>query len=153
MITAQVESLTECLDSEIKPLLMLHWNKLALNKDKVPLDPQYETYLIRDARDEVLFISLRDKGKMIGYWVAFIAPGLHYKTCLTHTMDIWNVLPEYEMTMAPLILFRAVEREIKRRGVNRSFIGEKLHRPSGRLFKAFGYEPVETYYSKWIQND
>lgn len=149
MITAQVESLTDCLE-EIKPLLPIHWRKLALNQEEVPLDPQFEIYLQRDARGEVMFVSLRDAGRMVGYWVAFIAPGLHYKTCLTHTMDIWNMLPEYETGHSALVLFRAVEKEIKRRGVNRSFIGEKLHKPSGRLFKAFGYEPVETYYSKWI---
>lgn len=149
MITAQVEHLTECLE-EMKPLFMLHWHKLALNKDKVPLDPQYQVYLQKDARGEVMFISLRDTGRLVGYWVGFITPGLHYQTCLTHMMDIWNMLPEYESGHTALILMRAVEKELKRRGVNRSFIGEKLHRPTGRLFKAFGYEPVETYYSKWI---
>jgi hypothetical protein len=150
MLTAQVENLTACLESEIKPLLMIHWEKLALNKDRVPLDPQYRIYLERDARGEVLFVSLRDAGKMVGYWVGFIAPGLHYQTCLTHTLDIWNLLPDYENGAAALVLMRAVEKEIKRRGVNRSFIGEKLHKPTGRLFKAFGYEAVETYYTKWI---
>ncbi len=46
----------------------------------------------------------------------------------------------------------AVEREYRRRGVNRSFVGEKLHRPCGRLYKAFGYEAIETHYSKWWGN-
>lgn len=151
MITAQVESLTGCLE-EIKPLLPIHWEKLALNKDVVPLDPRYDIYLDRDSRGEALLITLRDAGKVVGYWVGFIAPNLHYNTCLTHTLDIWNLLPGYEDGRAALILMRAVEKEIKRRGVNRSFVGEKLHKPTGRLFTAFGYEPVETYYSKWIGN-
>jgi hypothetical protein len=149
MLTAQVESLTTGAD-EILPLLSIHYRKLALNQDKVPLDPQYDIYLERDSRGEITYITLRDNGKLVGYWIAFIAPGLHYKTCLTATMDIWNVLKEYEGGVAPLILMRAVEREYKRRGVNRSYVGEKLHKPSGRLFTAFGYHPVETYYSKWI---
>lgn len=149
MITAQVESFTERLD-ELKPLLPVHWEKLALDKDRVPLDPQYGIYIEREARGELLFITLRDAGRMVGYWIAFIAPGLHYRTCLTATMDIWNVLPEYENGVAAMILIRAVEKEYGRRGVKRSFVGEKLHRPCGRLFKAFGYEPVETHYSKMI---
>jgi hypothetical protein len=151
MLTATVENLTQAfLSKEILPLLPTHWDKLALNKDKVPLDPNYDIYLQRDARGEALYIALRDKGQLVGYWIAFIAPGLHYKTCLTAMMDIWNLLPGYENGRAALILMRAVQREYERRGVNRSFIGEKLHKPTGRLFKAFGYEPVETYYSKWI---
>lgn len=151
MITSHVENFTSIME-EIKPLLSIHWDKLALNKDKVPLDPQYEIYGKREADGQSLCITLRDAGRLVGYWVGFIAPGLHYKTCLTHTLDIWNLLPGYEDGRCALILMRAVEREIKRRGVNRSFIGEKLHRPTGKLFEAFGYVPVETYYSKWISD-
>lgn len=149
MITASVESFGYCL-GELKPLLMTHWNKLALNKDKVPLDPQFDVYLRKEAAGELMFMVLRDAGKMVGYWIAFIAPGLHYRTCLTAQMDIWNLLPGYESGIAAMVLMRAVEREYRRRGVDRSFIGEKLHKPTGRLFKAFGYEPVETYHSKWL---
>lgn len=150
MITAQVETFRGCFE-EIKPLLPIHWDKLALNKDVVPLDPIYEIYFQREDAGQGLCITLRDSGRMVGYWVGFIAPGLHYKTCLTHTLDIWNLLPGYEDGSCALILMRAVEKELKRRGVNRSHVGEKLHKPTGRLFKAFGYEPIETYYSKWIK--
>lgn len=149
MLTAQVESFIEGLD-ELRPLLDIHYRKLALNQDEVSLNPQYEVYFDKEIKGELLYITLRTAGRLVGYWIAFIAPGLHYRTCLTAHMDIWNILPECEGGMAPLILMRAVEREYIRRGVNRSFIGEKLHRPSGRLVRAFGYEPVETHYSKWL---
>lgn len=151
MIVAQIERLHDCLP-ELVPLFPGHYKKLALNQNDVPLDPQFEVYLERENQGSVCCVTLRaERGVLIGYWVAFIAPGLHYKTCLTAQMDIWNVSPEYEGTMAPMILMRAVEREYKRRGVNRSFVGEKLHRPTGRLLKAFGYEPIETYYSKMVK--
>lgn len=149
MITAGVESFAERL-GELKPLLPEHWEKLALDQDRFPLDPQYEIYLAREAQGELMFVALRDTGRLIGYWIAFIAPGLHYRTCLTATMDIWNVLPEYRNGVASMILMRAVEREYMRRSVQRSFVGEKIHRPCGRLFQAFGYTPVETHYSKTI---
>ena len=66
MITAQVESLTERLE-EMKPLFPMHWEELALNKDRVPLDPMYEIYLERDANGQVLFVTLRELGKPVGY--------------------------------------------------------------------------------------
>ncbi len=144
-----VESFSQRFD-EFRQLTDGHWRKLALDQDKVPLDPQWEVYFAKEQTGELLFVALRDRGQMVGYWLAFIAPGLHYKTCLTAQMDIWNVLPEYEKTMASLILMRAVEREYARLGVNRSFAGEKLHRPCGRLYEAFGYGLVERYYSKLI---
>ena len=149
MMTASVESFTERLD-ELVALFPAHWEKLALDKDRVLLDPSYEVYAQRERQGELMFIALRDAGRMVGYWTAFIAPGLHYQTCLTATMDMWNVLPDHENGVAAMILMRAVEREYRRRSVKRAFAGEKIHRPCGRLYKAFGYAPVETHYSKMI---
>jgi GNAT superfamily N-acetyltransferase len=149
MITIQVESLTERLD-EMKPLLPIHWEELALNQDKVPLDPQYETYLKRDALGEVLFVTIREDGFIIGYFVGFIAPGLHYKTCLTCTMDIFYVCQESRGSGAGWSLFKAVEAECKRRGVQRMFVGSKLHKDASWLFEKLGYEEVERYYSVWL---
>lgn len=151
MLTAQIEPLSEHLE-ELKPHFGGHWQDLALNKDKVPLDPQYDIYLKRAAAGEVLFCSLREDGKIAGYFVGFVAPGLHYKSCLTLTMDIFYVLPEVRERhkAAGLRLFRCVEKEAKRRGVQRIFYGSKLHKDVGRLFQALGLEPVEQYYTKWI---
>lgn len=147
VLTCQPESFIRNV-AELRELIAGHWEKLALDKDMVPLAPQWEEYFAREEDGRLLFMPLRDRGRMVGYWIAFIAPGLHYKTCLTATMDIWNVLPEYERTRAPLVLMDAVEKEYRRRGVMRSFVGEKLHRPCGKLYRKFGYEPVETYYSR-----
>lgn len=149
MLKAQAECLAERLE-EIKPLLPVHWEKLALDKEAVPLDPQYALYLAREEAGQLLLVTLRDDGKMIGYWIAFVCAGLHYQTCLTATMDIWNLLPDYENGVAAMILMKEVHREYKRLGVNRSFASEKIHKPCGRLFKAFGYEAIETHYSKLI---
>lgn len=148
MITWNVEKLCDRLE-EMKPLFPEHWAELALDQDKVPLDPQYDIYLERDRRGEVLFIAGRSNGGLIGYFVGFIAPGLHYKTCLTLTMDIFWVHPEYRGRQGKK-LFAAVETEAKRRGVQRMFIGSKLHKDASWLFEALGFMEVERYYSKWM---
>lgn len=149
MITAHVESLTTVLD-ELKPLFPLHWEELALNKDAVPLDPQYDVYLRRDAMGEVLFVALREAGRLVGYFVGFVAPGLHYRTCLTLTMDIFWTHPDIRGGRQGVKLFRAVEAEAKRRGVKRMFVGSKCHKDASRLFEALGYSEVERYYTHWI---
>ena len=148
-LTAHVESLTERLE-ELKPLLPLHWEELALDKDKVPLDPQYDVYLQRDAQGQVILVTLRQEGRLMGYFVGFIAPGLHYKTCLTCTLDIFYVHPDVRGRMGGVRLFKAVKAELQRRGVKRWFVGSKLHKDASRLFEALGFAPVETYYSMWI---
>jgi len=149
MITASVESLTENLEM-LKPLFPLHWEELALNKDTVPLDPQYDAYLKRDEAGEVLYVALRDDGKLVGYFVGFIAPGLHYKTCLTCHLDIFYVHPDHRGKRGGVYLFKAVEAECKRRGVQRIFTGSKSHKDASKLFEFLGYTEVERYYSKWI---
>jgi GNAT superfamily N-acetyltransferase len=148
VITFGVEPFPDFLE-EAKPLFPQHWEELALNKDQVPLDPQYEVYLERDRRGEVLLIAGRETGRLVGYFVGFVAPGLHYRTCLTLTMDIFYVLPECR-GRSGLRLFRAVEAEAKRRGVQRMFVGSKLHKDAGWLFEKLGYVEVERYYSHWI---
>lgn len=153
MITAAVEDWAEHFD-EVEPILALHWQELALDKDKhaARLDPQWAIYKARHAAGELMTVVLREAGRLVGYFWGFVAPGLHYGSCLTLTCDIFYVLPEWRKGNAGLKLFRAVEVEAKRRGVQRMFMGSKLHKDSSRLFKALGYEPVEVYHSKWIGN-
>lgn len=149
MITFCVERLSDELEA-LKPFFPLHWAELALNQDKVPLDPQYEVYLERENRGEVLFICARQAGEIVGYFVGFIAPGLHYKTCLTLTMDIFWIHPSVRGGGAGYHLFKFVEKEAKQRGVVRMFVGSKLHKDASWLFEKLGYQEVERYYSTYL---
>lgn len=150
MITCQIEDLTKGL-AELKPLFPLHWAELALNKDKVPLDPQYEEYLRRDALGQITYVTCRKDGILIGYFVFFNTPGLHYKTCLTCIMDIFYVHPDHRGDSCGWKLLECAKAELKRRGVNRWFVGHKEHsKKAGVLFEKFGFEKVETTYSMWL---
>lgn len=152
MITTHLESFEERLD-ELKTLLPEHYKELALNQDQVPLDPQYGVYIERERRGELIFMVLRERGEMLGYFIGFIAPGLHYRTCLTCTMDIFYVRKDKRTGTAGVRLFRSVEAELKHRGVQRWFMGSKVHADASALFKRIGAAPVETYYSKWLGSE
>jgi len=150
MITTQIEKFEDRLP-ELQRLLPLHYQELALNQDKVPLSPQYGIYIERERRGELLFVTLREAGELVGYFIGFIAPGLHYSTCLTCTMDIFYVHPSKRGAGLPGVrLFRAVEKELKRRGVKRWFAGSKCRADASALFERLDFERVEVYYSKWI---
>ena len=123
---------------------------MAQNKDKVPLDPQYDIYIQREARGELLFVTLRELGTPVGYFIGFIAPGLHYRTCLTCTMDIFYVHPAKRGGRGGIKLFKFVEQELRRRGVDRWFVGSKCHADASWLFEILGFDRVEVYYSKWL---
>jgi GNAT superfamily N-acetyltransferase len=144
------ESLAENLE-ELKPLLPLHYEELALDQEKVPLDPQYEVYLEREARGELLFVIVRDEEKaLVGYYIGFISPGLHYQTCLTCITDIFYLKQDARGGGLGVRLFQFVERELKSRGVDRWFVGSKWHKDASKLFEYLGFGKVETYYSKYL---
>lgn len=149
MLTAQVENLTENLEG-LKAFFPMHWEELALNQKQVPLDPNYDTYLAKDAAGEMMLVTLRKAGEIVGYFVGFVGPALHYQTCLTLTMDIFYVLPEHRGSGGGFILFKEVEREARRRGVQRMFVGSKCHKDASWLFEKLGYEEVERFYCLWM---
>lgn len=150
LLTAQPEAFAPFLD-EVKPYLPEHYKELALDQDKVPLSPQYDEYLRRDAAGMVMTVTLRSAGELVGYFIGMIAPGLHYSTCLTLITDIYWLRPDMRGNGGGTLLFKAVEREAKRRGVQRMFVGYKLHSPAPKpLFEALGYQPVEEYFTAWL---
>lgn len=149
MITAQLEKFADRIE-ELQALLPMHYEELALNKDQVPLCPQYEIYIEREVNNELIFVTLRELGELVGYFIGFIAPGLHYKTCLTCTMDIFYVRPDKRGGGAAKELFGFVEKELKRRGVDRWLVGSKCHKDASYLFEKLGFSQIEVYYSKWL---
>lgn len=149
MITAQVESFTERLD-ELKPILPLHHAELALFQDKMPLDPQFDIYIAREAAGQLSFVTLREQGALIGYWISFIAPGLHYRTTLTATMDILYVHPDHRGAGAGFVLADAVKAELVRRGVKVWWAGSKNHKDIAWFLERLGMAKAEEYYVMWL---
>ena len=149
MITVMPESFEQMLP-ELMPILPLHYQELALNQDKVPLSPQYNIYIDREREGQLLFMVMREAGEMIGYFIGFISPGLHYSTCLTCNMDIFYIHPEKRGHRYGKALFEAVESELLKRRVQRWFVGSKCHKDASWLFEQLGFDRVEVYYSKWL---
>jgi len=157
VITVSQEQLVDVLE-ELKPLFIPHYQELALNQDTVPLDPQYEVYLEREAAGQVLCVIARDAGEICAYFVGFIAPGLHYASCLTLTMDIFWLHPDYRdqdslSSLSAEMLSEQLFEEVKRcalaRGVQRVFYGTKNHHFAGLMFERMGLNVTDTYYSAW----
>ena len=153
LLTAQVERWSDCVD-DLAMLFPAHWEELALNRDKVPLAPRWDVYAAMERAGTLLLVTLRQQGALVGYFVGFVQPSLHYSSCLECTMDIFLVREDcrggHGLLTPGLLLFRTVRRELKRRGVQRWHVGSKVHKDASRLFRALGMTPVETYYSQWL---
>ena len=149
MVTAQIENWDSFIN-EAQSLLPLHYAELALNKDKVPLDPQYDIYAARDKAGQLMVATLRENGELVGYFLGFVAPGLHYKTCLTLTMDIMFVHPERRKNGGGKLLLDFVKKQALRRGVQRWFVGTKVHADIGGFLESQGFDLCERTYSMWL---
>lgn len=149
MISAHVENLTDTIE-ELKPFFPRHWEELALFKDRMPLDPQYDKYLARDALGEVVLTTLREDGAIIGYCVTFIAQGLHYQQTKTATVDIFWIEPEHRLAQNGSLLFGATKAALKKKGVQLWWVGSKNHKPSQEFLEKFGFSPEETYNCMWL---
>lgn len=149
MVTILIESFEDRLP-ELLPILPLHYEELALDKDKVPLNPNYGSYVDLERNGKLMFMVARDKGELIGYFIGFVMPCLHYMTCLSLSMDIFYIHPDHRGNNTGLLLFKAVEAEAKRRGVQRMIVSTKVHFSAAWLFKRLGYTEIEHVYSNWL---
>ena len=77
-ITYQVEKLADCLE-EMKPFLQLHWEEVALYKDAIKLNPDYDRYFDLEKRGVLRVAIARDGDKMVGYFLTLTQEHLHYQ--------------------------------------------------------------------------
>ena len=77
-----VEKFANSLE-ELKPLFHLCHDEIA--SDKAALAPNYAAYLNLETLGGLLLIAAREAGELVGYYLGFVAPGLHYETVLTLT--------------------------------------------------------------------
>lgn len=149
MITAQIEPLATCLE-EMKALFPKHWEELGIYRDRMPLAPKYEVYWAREAAGELVMATLRKDGRIIGYCPNFVAPGLHYETTLTATMDILYIAPEHRGDGSGKMLFTILKAELMRRGVKIWYAGSKNHKQIEWFLKMMGFDPIEMHFAMWI---
>lgn len=139
--------------AEIKPLLPLHWRELGIYQDRMPLDPDWPAFQRLEDAGVLLYVALRRAGVLIGYFVGFVGPSLHYASTATCKMDLIYILPQYRHSGAGRVLLDAVKAELVRRGVKLWWMGSKDHHPIEGFFEAYGFERQETYLAMWIGDE
>lgn len=149
MLTAQIEPFKNVLPA-MKEYFQEHYKEVSRHNGKFPLSPLYEVYAAREEANQVITGTLREDGVLVGYYVGFIAPGMHYSTCLTCTTDIFYVAKPLRKTGAGKLLMEEVERELKNRGVKLWTLSAKVNTPAIKLIEAIGGELTESLYLKWV---
>ena len=150
MITFAIEYFSNVY-GELLPLLHEHYAEISTHAAHgVPLEPMVSVYRAREADGSLLMAIGREAGDIAAYFVCFVAPGLHYASCLTCSPDIFFVRPDLRTGRTGIRMFKFVEAELRRRGVRRWAVGSKVEHDASALFRYLDFKPVETTYEKWL---
>jgi len=149
MITFAVEDWFAVKD-EMSHLWPDHWQEVAVNKDAIQLDPDFDTYATFANSGMLHIVVARKEGEIVGYHFSVVRPHLHYRRSLSAFTDIYYIAPAHRTGRTPLRLFQFVEQTLKARGVQKMFTGTKLSLDAGPLFEHMGWTETERLFVKMI---
>lgn len=149
-ITYQQESLVTCV-SDIKPLLEKHWEEIALNKDKIKLNPDWEAYHNLEDMGALKIFTARADGQLVGYFVVICRKHLHYVDHVFAFNDVIFVSQDFRKGSLGTKLMKFAEQCLKEDGVSVLVVNTKRHKPFDALLMWLGYSHTENIYSKYLR--
>ena len=147
-LTFQEETFDQFIEDGMD-LVIEHWHDVALNKDDVPLDPDWEGYAqIFGAGLAHVVTARTEEGEMVGYAVCTMAPHLRYKSVKWAEGDVFFLKPLYRRGRTGILLMKAAEEMMRALGADKLYQKVKLHKDVGKVFEHMGYEAIERVYVK-----
>lgn len=150
MVKLTVEPISTPLLNEAIPLTQDHWEEVALYKDEIKLTPDYGSYFKAQKKNQLLVITARDEGKLVGYCVFFLTEGLHYQGTFTGVNDIIYISKAYRGGTVAYRMLKLAEKELIAMGAAVMRMDMKAHAPFERLCEALDMQPHEISYSKYL---
>jgi GNAT superfamily N-acetyltransferase len=138
------------VEKDIRPLLERHWNDIAVNKDKIKLNPDWDAYHSLEQDGKLKIFTAREQGELVGYFVVIVHRNLHYKDHLFASNDVIFLHPDHRKGRTGIKLVQFSEKCLKEDGVSVLAINTKVHKPFDKLMQFLGFSLVERIYSKYI---
>lgn len=151
MITYQEETISDCKE-ELWPLIQLHHEEIDFYQDKVELDPDWDQFLALESLGITKMMTVRDSGKLVGYFMSLVMPHPHYKSDLYAINDILLLHPDYRKAGVAVELFTRFEAWMKELGVSVMTVNMKTTAPFDALCEGLGWDYTERQYSKCIKD-
>lgn len=149
MVTYQQEFLSTCKE-DCQELIRLHWEEIAVNKEKIKLNPDWDAYQTLEDANALRIFTARDKGKLVGYFVVLISRNLHYKDHLFADNDIIYLHKDYRKGFTGVKLIKFVEKCLKQDGISVLKINTKVHQPFDQLMSYLKFGLIERVYTKYL---
>lgn len=136
---------------DAKEVLQEHWEELALNKDRVALNPDANKYKLLQDIGVLHNIVVYEEGKVIGYSVLLIQPHLHYSDHIFAQVDVIYVRKENRNSSVGARLLVTTEQLAKSLGASIITHHAKPYVPMIiRPLEKLGYSLYEHVYGKYI---
>lgn len=133
---------------EASELTRMHWNEIAINKDVVPLLPDYDVYSAMEGAGALRIFVARESGEMVGYFVLFVRRHPHYASTLFAYNDVLYLRPEARRGLAGWRLLDYAETALREDGVRVMVVNTKIHAPLDSLLSRRGFDLTERVYTK-----
>lgn len=149
-ITFQVEDSKNYKDGA-NWLWDLHYEEIAHNKSAIPLDIDFERYQQLADLGILYIVTIRDEDKIVGYFIANVMTHIRYKKSLTAFTDIYYLHPDYRQSWIGIKLFKFVEEDLKKKGVERLIATTKVKLDNSPIFERLKWVFTEKLYTKLIK--
>lgn len=136
--------------SEIDYLLSKHWEEIAVNKDKIKLNPDWNFYDLLNSAGYLGIYTARSDGKLVGYFIVVAKEHPHYKDHIFASNDIIYLDPDYRKGLAGYRLIKFAEDDLRAKGVSVLTINTKVHKPFDPVLERLGFNLTERSYSKYL---
>ena len=136
---------------QAKDLLYMHWEELALNKDKVYLNPDVNKYVLLQQAGSLCNIVVYKDEMVVGYSIIFLSTNMHYQDHIYANVDVLYVHPEYRHSTIGARLLVATEQLAKDNGASVILHHAKPYVPMIiKPLEKLNYQLYELMYGKYI---
>lgn len=136
---------------ELPPIFLEHYKEIALDQGRMPLQPAWQRYIELEQSDILHILTVRHKGRLVGYHFNFVYPHMHYASTLCSFSDMFFILPQYRQGFNGIKFFIENEKMLKVIGVKKMFVMTKVHKEVQPVMKRLKYKFIERIFSKWIE--
>lgn len=136
--------------TECQYLIKLHWSEVALNQDKIKLNPDWDAYHSLEEQGKLKIFTARDSGRLVGYFVVILGNNIHYMDHLFASNDIIYLHKDYRKGFAGIHLIKFAENYLQDDGVSVLTINTKVHQPFDKVLDRIGFNLIERVYSKYL---
>ena len=152
LISDKVLFATEPFESvykEAKPLLELHFQEIAKNKDLLSApNPSMEVYNQAVKEGKLLLITARSAWRLVGYFLWIMIRHSHYQHVIVAEEDLHYLLPEYRRGMTGYLLMKYACQVASNNGAGMLIAREKVGHEHPALMQRMGFIPTDIVYCR-----